>query len=314
LRSSEPALVKTDIVKEFLALEEVIPEAARKSQMESRSESRSEQSASTLPADNGKWPWVSNGGLARLLVVLIILGGVIATISWQWSAIKGLYQSRSYVGSKPQTQVSHETASAQLPEQSIEQTPWTALLGGQMAPAAASAVLSEEEPNDQLARRYMGSAIWHTEAASPGPGLAPELVVRADVEIPERRMTLTWSLRRNTDKTLPASHMIEIRFNPPADFPGGGIAKVRGISMKQAEQARGTPLAGPAVEVINGSFLIALSAVDADLHRNEQLLKECSWFDLTMVYVNGGRAHVATEKGPQGDRAFAEAFAAWESK
>src|SRR6185437_16003239 len=109
---------------------------------------------------------------------------------------------------------------------------------------------------------------------SPGVGLAPELAVRADIEIPERRMTMTWSLRRNTDQSLPASHTVEIMFNLPADFPGGGISNVPGILMKQSEEARGTPLAGLAVKVTTNFFLIGLSAVEADVTRNVQLLKE----------------------------------------
>jgi hypothetical protein len=141
--------------------------------------------------------------------------------------------------------------------------------------------------------------------------LAPELAVRANIEIPERRMTVTWSLRRNTDKALPASHTIEIMFNLPADFPGGGIASVPGVLMKKEEQARGTPLAGLAVKVTNGFFLIGLSAVDADRQRNIQLLKDQAWFDIPIVYTNNGRAIMAVEKGPPGDRAFADAFAAW---
>jgi hypothetical protein len=124
-------------------------------------------------------------------------------------------------------------------------------------------------------------------------------------------MTVTWSLRRNTDKALPASHTIEIMFNLPADFPGGGIANVPGVLMKQAEEARGTPLAGLAVKVTNGFFLIGLSAVDADRQRNMQLLKDQEWFDVPIVYTNGGRAIMAVEKGPPGNRAFADAFAAW---
>ena len=151
-------------------------------------------------------------------------------------------------------------------------------------------------------------------AVSPASGFEPEPAVRADVEILERRMTVTWSLRRNTDKALAASHTIEITFNLPADFPGGGIANVPGILMKQAEQARGTPLSGLAVKVTNGFFLIGLSAVDTDVQRNMQLLKERSWFDIPIVYTNGGRAILAMEKGPPGDRAFGEAFAAWEKK
>jgi hypothetical protein len=282
--------------------------------------------AAAAPAEEEyerKRPPLSYGGMARLLVVLIILAGVVATITWQWSAITGLYQYLSHIGSKSQTQqATHETPSAQpkfsgrVPQdQSTAQAPGTSAPSAQTAPAVAQRiVLYEEDPNDQQGRRYVGSAIWRTETVSPGPGLAPELAVRADVEIPERRITVTWSLRRNTDKALPASHTIEIMFNLPADFPGGGIANVPGILMKQAEQARGTPLSGLAVKVTNGFFLIGLSAVDTDVQRNIQLLKERSWFDIPIVYTNGGRAILAMEKGPPGERAFAEAFAAWERK
>ena len=124
-------------------------------------------------------------------------------------------------------------------------------------------------------------------------------------------MTMTWSLRRNTDQALPASHTVEIMFNLPADFSGGGISNVPGILMKQSEQARGTPLAGLAVKVTTGFFLIGLSAVEADVTRNLQLLKERPWFDIPIVYNNGRRAILAMEKGTPGERAFADAFAAW---
>ena len=78
-------------------------------------------------------------------------------------------------------------------------------------------------------------------------------------------MTVTWSLRRNTDKALPASHTIEIMFNLPADFPGGGIANVPGVLMKQAEQSRGVPLSGLRVKVTAAFYLIGLSAVEGGI-------------------------------------------------
>ncbi len=180
------------------------------------------------------------------------------------------------------------------------------------APAVAQrVVLYEEEPTDPAGKRYVGSVIWRTETVSPGPGQPPELAVKADVSIPERQMTMTWSIRRNTDKALPASHTIEIMFNLPPDFAPGGINNVPGILMKQAEQTRGTPLAGLAVKVTTNFFLIGLSAVDADLQRNLQLLKERAWFDIPVVYNNNRRAILALEKGTPGERAFEEAFAAW---
>ena len=82
--------------------------------------------------------------------------------------------------------------------------------------------------------------------------------------------------------------------------------------MKSNEQARGTPLAGLAVKVTDGFFLVGLSNVDADRARNLQLLKERSWFDVPLVYANQRRAIIAIEKGAPGERAFNEAFAAWE--
>lgn len=182
------------------------------------------------------------------------------------------------------------------------------------APAAAVAqkvVLYEEDSNNPQGKRYVGSAIWRTETVSPGPGLAPELAIRADVEIPERHMRMTWSLRRNTDKALPASHTIEIMFTLPADFDQGGIANVPGVLMKTSEQARGVPLAGLAVKVTNGYFLIGLSAVEIDVKRNAELLKERDWFDIPIVYTSGKRAILAMEKGTPGQRAFEEAFRAW---
>src|SRR6516164_1329262 len=182
--------------------------------------------------------------------------------------------------------------------------------GAQAAAAMTQkVVLYEENSTDPNGNRFVGSAIWHTE--TPGPGQPNELSVRADVEVPERKLNMTWSLRRNTDKSLPASHTVEIIFNLPPDFPSGGISNVPGILMKEAEQTRGVPLAGLAVKVTNGFFLIGLSNVEAEKERNLQLLKDRAWFDVPVVYSNNRRAILAMEKGTPGERVFAEAFKVW---
>ena len=59
------------------------------------------------------------------------------------------------------------------------------------------------------------------------------MAVRAEIEIPEPKVTVKWSLRRNTDKALPASHTIEIMFSLPPDFPNGGISNIAGILMQE---------------------------------------------------------------------------------
>jgi hypothetical protein len=52
---------------------------------------------------------------------------------------------------------------------------------------------------------------------------------RADIEIPALNISIRWSLRRNDDRRLPASHTVEIVFTLPPDFPHGGISNVPGM-------------------------------------------------------------------------------------
>ena len=259
----------------------------------------------------------SYGGLIKGLVILLIVLGI-AGAGWEFRPqLVGLYYSLRPSKPVPSPQATQTPAPARkftgrVPEEQLPGQAPAAGGGTQQGPAVAQrAVLYEADPNDPQGKRFAGSVVWRTETVSPGPGLAPELVVRADIAIPERHMNVTWSLRRNTDKALPASHTIEVMFNLPSDFPGGGIANVPGILMKDSEEVRGMPLAGLAVKVTNGFFLIGLNAADDDMQRNLQLLKERTWFDVLIVYNNNSRAILTMEKGAPGERAFAEAFKAW---
>jgi hypothetical protein len=180
-----------------------------------------------------------------------------------------------------------------------------------VAPVAQRVVLYDEDPSDPKGKQYVGTVVWRTEQIK-GSGNAPaDLAVRADIDIPERKFKMTISFRRNTDSSLPASHTAELTFILPPNFDGGGVTNVPGILMKSNEQARGTPLAGLAVKVTDGFFLVGLSNVETDRARNLQLLKERSWFDVPLVYTNQRRAIIAIEKGAPGERAFGDAFAAW---
>lgn len=180
----------------------------------------------------------------------------------------------------------------------------------QVAPVAQRVVLYDEDPSSPQGKQYVGSVIWRTEAVKAPAGQPADIGVRADIDVPERKFKMSLSIRRNTDASLPASHTAELTFSLPPDF-GATVANVPGILMKSNEQARGTPLAGLAVKVTDGFFLVGLSNVEADRSRNLQLLKERSWFDIPLVYSNQRRSIVAIEKGAPGERAFNEAFTTW---
>jgi hypothetical protein len=254
----------------------------------------------------------SIGNILKIVIVVLILAGAAGLLVWQWPNVTALLR----VFNSP-TQVAREAPQPprnKIPdriEPGSQQQQAGSSLAPQIAAVAQRVVLYEEDPADPAGKRYVGSAIWRTETLAPAPGQSPELAVRADIEIPDRRIAMTWSFRRNSDLTLPASHTVEIMFKLPPDFSFGGISNVPGILMKQAEQTRGVPLAGLAVKVTNGFFLIGLSNVEADRERNLTLLKERGWFDIPVVYNNNRRAILAMEKGTPGERAFTEAFKAW---
>ncbi len=160
------------------------------------------------------------GRIVKIVLLLLVLGGIAGAGYWQRDAI--MTKVASLRSPTPAPKPPETTQPAGRPKIADR-------VGGDNdaspeaanAPAASVAqkvVLYDEDANDPQGKRYVGSAIWRTETVSPGPGLAPELAVRADVEIPERHLRMTWSLRRNTDKALPASHTIEIMFTLAADF------------------------------------------------------------------------------------------------
>ena len=98
-------------------------------------------------------------------------------------------------------------------------------------PASQRVVLYEEEPSNPEGKRLVGTVRWSTEMSSETPGRPSDLAVRADIDVPDRKMRVTMSFRRNTDKSLPASHTIELVFTQPNGSPFGGIQKVPGLLM-----------------------------------------------------------------------------------
>jgi hypothetical protein len=240
-------------------------------------------------------------------VVLILVG---AGILWGKSlvtTVSGLFKPSTAVVEAPKD--ASPLSKPKIPDRVGQ--PSSSSTEEPVAPVAQRVVLYDEDPSDPKGKQYVGSVVWRTEPVKAAPGQKADIAVRADIEIPDRKFKMTMSFRRNTDSSLPASHTAELTFILPPDFAGGGVGNVPGILMKSNEQARGTPLAGLAVKVTDGFFLVGLSNVDADRARNLQLLKERSWFDVPLVYVNQRRAIIAIEKGAPGERAFNDAFAAW---
>ncbi len=182
----------------------------------------------------------------------------------------------------------------------------------QATPVAQRAILYEESADASSGgSAEQGRVLWSTAQEAPSGGGAPDTVIKANIAIPERNVTVQLTIRPNRDDTLPASHLIELRFLLPPGFPGKGVSSVPGLIMKTTEEARGDALIGASVRVADGFFWVALSSIEAERERNITLLRDRGWIDIPVLYESGKRAILTLEKGSPGERVVQTALDAW---
>lgn len=201
-----------------------------------------------------------------------------------------------------------ETASPAAPASTATSTEQPAVAVGQKA------IFYEERTNNSDGSAESGSIVWSLVQESPGGDAPPEPAIRAEATIPGKDVQLRMTIRRNTDQTLPASHIVEMIFLTPDGFEGGGIDNVLRIAMKSTEQEAGSPLIGIPAKIADGFFLVALNDTKADEDANLTLLRNQDWIDIPVVYKSGRRALLTMEKGIPGDKVFDEAMKAWQAK
>jgi hypothetical protein len=179
-------------------------------------------------------------------------------------------------------------------------------------PVAQRAIFYEERTNTEQGSANTGTVVWSLVKESPGGDLPPEPAIRGEATIPGKNLQLRITIRRNGDKTLPASHIVELIFLAPDNFEGGGIDSVLRMAMKDSEQAPGSPVIGIPAKIADGYFLLALNDGKAEVETNTTLLRRESWIDIPVVYKSGRRALMTLEKGVPGDKVFDDVLNAWE--
>lgn len=179
---------------------------------------------------------------------------------------------------------------------------------------AQKAYLYEEGTSGAGATRDDAAVIWALDQQPPADGRPAEAVIKGRLDVPGRGLVMDISIKRNVDEALPASHIIELFFQSPADFSGGSIDNVARFVMKANEQARGEGLVAVPAKIDTGYFLIALNNLEQAMATNKRLLTESSWIDIPLGYTTGRRALVTLEKGAAGDQVFRDAFADWDKR
>lgn len=179
---------------------------------------------------------------------------------------------------------------------------------------AQKAVFYQERTEDLPGTQETGTVVWSLVEEPASDGQASEPAVRAVVEVPEEKVKMTMTIKRNADSTLPASHVIELEFDVPPDFAGRSVANVQRLALKETEQARGEPLIGVAGKISDNYFIIALNNLDQAVQNNMSLLENQKWIDIPIAYQSGRRALISVEKGIPGERVVNDALKAWQTK
>lgn len=193
------------------------------------------------------------------------------------------------------------------------------------APGAATGAAAEQAPIGVTQKMFIyeerlgqsaptaidGTVVWSQGEDSPGGDAKAEPVIRAQLNAPSNGLTAQVTIRRNADRSLPASHLVEIVFALPPTFEGGNIDSVQRVAMKRTEQDRGDPLIAVPAKITEDFHMIALNDFPDAIIRNTELLKTRDWIDIPITYRNGRRALITLEKGASGAEVFNNVMNAW---
>ncbi|MDP3526178.1 MAG: hypothetical protein Q8S27_16495, partial [Hoeflea sp.] len=187
---------------------------------------------------------------------------------------------------------------------------------GATAPAAQplgvtqKMILYEERLGQQSLEVKEGTVVWTLVSEPSGDG-PDEQVIRGEINNPDKGLSALITIKRNTDLSLPASHIIEMVFALPPDFDGGSIDQLQRIAMKQTEADQGNPLIAVPAKITQDFYMVALNDLAEARNANNDLMRQRNWIDIPVVYANGRQALITLEKGASGTEVFNQALDAW---
>lgn len=212
------------------------------------------------------------------------------TVPAETGQVDGTTQTPAADNTTPTTEGTQQTAAA--------------VAGGQKM------FLYEERIGQSVPTAIQGTVVWSLQQEA-GENGKPEPTVQGQINVPDRGLSALMTFKRNSDPSLPASHLVEIVFSLPQDFEGGAIDSVQRIAMKQTEQDRGNALIAVPAKITDDFHMIALNDFPEARASNLELLRTRGWIDMPITYRNGRRALLTLEKGEQGNDAFNKAVQAW---
>jgi hypothetical protein len=210
----------------------------------------------------------------------------------------------------------NEAAPAAQPPVATEAPAQTAPVATEQAPAVAQSgermFLYEEVLGQSVPSAIPGTVAWSVVNEQDAEGKALP-TIQGQLTVPDRGISALLTFKKNTDASLPASHIIEIVFSTGAGFEGGAIDSVQRVAMKTTEQDRGNALIAVPAKITDDFHMVALNDFPDALATNMELLRTRDWIDIPLAYRNGRRALMTLQKGPAGKQAFDTAIREWQA-
>ena len=217
----------------------------------------------------------------------------------------------------------HPHAIAQPDSSTFDPTDISRLLSGKrptqtaMIPPAIllkqrAALLVDAPDEPQKVKTYVGSVVWRSDSVSAGQGQPLSTAVRADIEVPEAKLKVSFVLQKNPEPQLPASHTMELKFVLGPGNVLGGIKQINVPELRKDDEPTGLALAGVPVAITDNSFLVGLARGAAEA-QNLQRIHERNWFDVSVLLVSGKVGKITFEKGITGGLIIDEAARSWQS-
>jgi len=256
--------------------------------------------------------------IIAITAILIILAGVVALAAWHFRE-----RPEDLARLKPDDQAAETAEGGKFGDRvdgdqgaaggavTRPRTPG----GGAAVPVAQKAelwVASLKEPN-KVDKVLSGAVVWRLDNVGGGPGEPVGSAIRGDAEIPEGKLKLTLVFQKNLDAALSASHTINVSFKLAADSDLQGVKAIGPIQMRRPDAQSGEKVYGIPVTITENNFLIGLMRGERE-PRNLTLLRSLMVIDLPMQLADGRGATISLEKGPAGERVFADAIEAWARK
>ncbi|WP_029040349.1 hypothetical protein [Cucumibacter marinus] len=187
------------------------------------------------------------------------------------------------------------------PRQEVEELAQSGALDG-----VHSLLIEEPDADAETRSAFVGNLEWTSfDDADGNP------VISGAFDLPDRGISGTMRLSKNTDESLPARFIFNIEFEIGEGFADEAISTLPAILLKPDVLGVGKPLTGAAATIADNDFLYALTALEEDDATNIERLSTLDWIDLPLVYATSRRAVLTLGMGTEGRALFDDAIASW---